>query len=188
MVCLGMLCRVPLADTNGRWAGHDALQTCPFPSLASCMQVYAASSSYIYWGVYNFQRWMSRFEQRWRVQRSAISIVNCRIPWADRDLNTYCAFGIFLKACVLQCLFALILKMLLYVYIHVMVCCSSNSVDIRVDMCLRVRDWQDRCVSISLQILLCLKPIVLAALWVLLSRFRFNKHYVMKLGLQTRWI
>ena len=33
MVCLGMLSRVPLADTNGRWAGHDALQTCPLPSF-----------------------------------------------------------------------------------------------------------------------------------------------------------
>ena len=33
MVCLGMLNRVPLADTNGRWAGHDALQTCPLPSF-----------------------------------------------------------------------------------------------------------------------------------------------------------
>ena len=53
---------------------------------------------------YNFQRWMSRFEQRWRAQRSAISIVNCRIPWTDRDLNAYCAFGISLKACLLQCL------------------------------------------------------------------------------------
>ena len=43
MVCLGMLSRVPLADTNGRWVGHDALQTCPLPSLTSCIQVYAAS-------------------------------------------------------------------------------------------------------------------------------------------------
>ena len=28
-----MLNRVPLADTNGRWAGHDVLQTCPLPSF-----------------------------------------------------------------------------------------------------------------------------------------------------------
>ena len=105
-----MLNRVPLADTNGWWAGHDALQACPLPSLTSCIQVYAVSFSDIYLGVYNFQRWMSRFEQRWRVQRSAISIVNCRFPWADRDLNTYCAFGISLKAYVLQCLFILILN------------------------------------------------------------------------------
>ena len=67
------------------------------------------------WRIYNFQWWMSRFERRWRAQRSAISIVNCRIPWADRDLNTYCAFGISLKAYVLQCLFILILNILLYV-------------------------------------------------------------------------
>ena len=53
---------------------------------------------------YNFQRRMSRLEQRWRAQRSVISIVNCRIPWTNRDLNVYCAFGLFLKACLLQCL------------------------------------------------------------------------------------
>ena len=53
---------------------------------------------------YNFQRRMSRLEQRWRAQRSVISIVNCRIPWTNRDLNVYCAFGTFLKACLLQCL------------------------------------------------------------------------------------
>ena len=53
---------------------------------------------------HNFQRRMSRLEQRWRAQRSVISIVNCRIPWTNRDLNVYCAFGILLKACLLQCL------------------------------------------------------------------------------------
>jgi hypothetical protein len=53
---------------------------------------------------HNFQRRMSRLEQRWRAQRSVISIVNCRIPWTNRDLNVYCAFGISLKACLLQCL------------------------------------------------------------------------------------
>ena len=53
---------------------------------------------------HNFQRRMSRLEQRWRAQRSVISIVNCRIPWTNRDLNVYCAFGIYLKACLLQCL------------------------------------------------------------------------------------
>ena len=40
----------------------------------------------------NFQRRMSRLEQRWRAQRSVISIVNCRIPWTNRDLNVHCAF------------------------------------------------------------------------------------------------
>ena len=53
---------------------------------------------------YNFQRWMSWLEHRWRAQRSAISILNCRIPWTNRNLNAYCAFGISLKACLLQCL------------------------------------------------------------------------------------
>jgi len=50
---------------------------------------------------------MSRLEQRWRAQRSVIIIVNCRIPWTNRDLNVYCAFGTSLKACLLQCLFSL---------------------------------------------------------------------------------
>ena len=54
--------------------------------------------------LHNFQRRMSRLEQRWRAQRSVISIVNCRIPWTNRDLNVYCAFGISLKARLLQCL------------------------------------------------------------------------------------
>ena len=57
--------------------------------------------------IHNFQRRMSRLEQRWRAQRSVISIVNCRIPWINRDLNVYCAFGICLKACLLQCLLIL---------------------------------------------------------------------------------
>ena len=55
---------------------------------------------------YNFQRRMSRLEQRWRAQRSVISNVNCRKPWINRDLNVYCAFGISLKACLLQCQYA----------------------------------------------------------------------------------
>ena len=50
----------------------------------------------------NFQRLMSRLEHWWRAQRSVISIVNCRIPWTNRVLNAYCAFGISLKACLLQ--------------------------------------------------------------------------------------
>ena len=57
---------------------------------------------------HNFQRWMSWLEHRWRAQRSAISILNCRIPWTNRNLNAYCAFGISLKACLLQCLCLLI--------------------------------------------------------------------------------
>ena len=78
-------------------------------SLLSMFVWYSVSSN-SFWVVfhslssYNFQRRMSRLEQRWRAQRSVISIVNCRIPWTNRDLNVYCAFGLFLKACLLQCL------------------------------------------------------------------------------------
>jgi len=47
---------------------------------------------------------MSRLKQRWRAQRSVINIVNCRIPRTNRTLNVHCAVGLFLAACLLQCL------------------------------------------------------------------------------------
>ena len=77
---------------------------------------------------HNFQRRMSRLEQGWRAQRSVISIVNCRIPWTNRDLNVYCAFGISLKARLLQCL--LIFMPLTYSNLLVLSCvrvCVSKS-------------------------------------------------------------
>ena len=46
---------------------------------------------------------MSRFRQRGRAQQSARCIVTCRIPGIDIYLNAICAFGILLKAGVLQC-------------------------------------------------------------------------------------
>ena len=49
---------------------------------------------------YNFQRWMSRFPQRWRTQRNAIRNANCKTSWIIKILNAHCAFGIFLKACL----------------------------------------------------------------------------------------
>ena len=54
MVCLGMLNRVPLADTNGRWAGHDVLQTCPLPSFIffACKFVPHLFDIYIYTHVF----------------------------------------------------------------------------------------------------------------------------------------
>jgi hypothetical protein len=66
---------------------------------------------------HNFQRLMSRLEQRWRAQRSVISIVNCRIPWTNRDLNVYCALGISLKACPLQ-------SLCWFIQAHCIVCVS----------------------------------------------------------------
>ena len=53
---------------------------------------------------HNFQHWMPWLGWRWRVQRSVISMLNSRISWIIRTLNTHCAFGVFLKACLLQCL------------------------------------------------------------------------------------
>ena len=50
---------------------------------------------------------MYRSEQRWRAQRSAISIVGCITLWADSDLNAHCAFSKSLEARLLQCLLSL---------------------------------------------------------------------------------
>ena len=55
MVCLGMLSRVPLADTNGRWDGHDALQACPFPSWLLAYKLMLDLLYIIYLKAYNFQ-------------------------------------------------------------------------------------------------------------------------------------
>ena len=63
----------------------------------------------------NFQRRMSRLDRQWRAQRSVINIVNCRIPWINRILNVYCAFGISLEACLLQC-----------TCIYSFLCCSTR--------------------------------------------------------------
>ena len=52
----------------------------------------------------NFQQGMSRLAYRGRAQQSVISIVNCKIPRITRILNVHCAFGVSLKACLLQCL------------------------------------------------------------------------------------
>ena len=101
-----MYIRVLHADARGWWVGPDEEHTCSFP-LPLHIASHLMQPSVIWQSpcaAHNFQRWMSRFEQRWRAQRSAISIVNCRIPWADRVLNTYCTFGISLKVCLLQCL------------------------------------------------------------------------------------
>ena len=114
------------AGVRGWCVGRDELHTCSFPlPLHTANQIDAA---YRQWqlpcAAHNFQRWMSRFEQRWRAQRSAISIVNCRIPWTDRDLNAYCAFGISLKACLLQCLFCVVSAAVAFKHAAVRFCAS----------------------------------------------------------------
>ena len=53
---------------------------------------------------YNFQRWMSRFPQRWRTQRNAIRNANCKTSWIIKILNAHCAFGIFPEAYLSECL------------------------------------------------------------------------------------
>ena len=155
--------------------------------LFFCMEVYVASSSYVNWGVYNFQRWMSRFEQRWRVQRSAISIVNCRIPWADRDLNTYCTFGISLKVYVLQCLLILILT-----------CCFAFEFILwfAVPHTLLTLVWMYVWGHAIDKIAVCRSAYKSFCVWSWLCsrhcgsccRNCVNINFVMKLDLQTRWI
>ena len=63
---------------------------------------------------YNLQRWMSRLEQRWRAQRSAISIVNCRIPWIDRNLNAYCTLGISWECACFSVIFIFVVVVTLF--------------------------------------------------------------------------
>ena len=76
--------------------------------LLNCLCFIGACCVCYNWLNHNFQRWMSRLGQRWRAQRSVITFVNCRIPWINRALNVFCAFGIYLKACLLWCLLGLI--------------------------------------------------------------------------------
>ena len=47
---------------------------------------------------------MSWLPHRWRTQRNAIRNANCRIQWIIKTLNASCASGIFLGACLLECL------------------------------------------------------------------------------------
>ena len=47
---------------------------------------------------------MSWLPHRWRTQRNAIRNANCRIQWIIKTLNAPCASGIFLGACLLECL------------------------------------------------------------------------------------
>ena len=47
-------------------------------------------------------RWMSWFEQRWRRQRSVMSIVNCMVQCTTWKLNAYSSFGLS-GVCVRMC-------------------------------------------------------------------------------------
>ena len=78
---------------------HELSTSTSFSALRDSSPVYLS---------YNLQWWMSWLEHWWRAQRSVISIVNCRIPWINRILNVFCAFGTFLRACLLQSLLLLI--------------------------------------------------------------------------------
>ena len=144
---------------NSRAAGQGGrLWACPRVWLSARLLVLSslspASGSYSYilseWistsFFYNFQRRMSRLEQRWRAQRSVISIVNCRIPWTNRDLNVHCAFGISLKACLLQCL------------LHLMPASNSTSCGLGTcaSLCVRVLcPWRIQCMGICLRCTTC---------------------------------
>ena len=81
----------------------SALLCCHKPLLLHCIVGFVPCLS-----SYNLQWWMSWLEHWWRAQRSVISIVNCRIPWINRILNVFCAFGKFLRACLLQSLLLLL--------------------------------------------------------------------------------
>lgn len=53
---------------------------------------------------------MSWLAHRWRTQRNAIRIVNCRFPWTIRFLNAYGAVGISPAARLFQCLLTIPIK------------------------------------------------------------------------------
>ena len=77
---------------------------------------------------HKIQRWMTRLCEPSRMQRSVKIYVNCRIPRTKRDLNIYCAFGISLKACLVQCQLVRVPIHLLLLIILIFVCdhvCAS---------------------------------------------------------------
>ena len=67
--------------------------------LSSCLTFFFNHDARLILKVsYNFWRWMSRLEQRWRTPLNAISVVNGRIPRIKRKLNAYCALRFFPKS------------------------------------------------------------------------------------------
>ena len=50
-----------------------------------------------------FQQRMSWLPQRWRTQRNAIRVANCKTPWIIKTLNAHCASGISPAACLSEC-------------------------------------------------------------------------------------
>lgn len=82
------------------------MHVCSLSSLVCCtFSMLVVWNSWSVGGSHTFHLWIFRFERRWRVQRSAISIVNCRIPWADENFSVYYGLGIFLRTCVFQWLY-----------------------------------------------------------------------------------
>ncbi len=183
----------PRVAQSVRWHFHGAslfLLPCMFYGISwwgdLCLLLVLAMLTY------NFQRWMSRFEWRWRAQRSAISIVNCRIPWTDRNLNAYCAFGKSLKACLLQCVCALSFQLYCQAWpTAVSVCVSSCVVFCPVlEHRLLWSIWLigsccDCQFSDDCFVLNCACCHCVLAYWGLNVCLSFR---CMKLGWQTRWI
>ena len=112
---------------EGRWT--EAVLPCCFVGATVCL-AHTALRLNLYLFVcaccmyHNFQRWMPRLEQRWRAQRSVIIFVNCRIPWINRALNVFCAFGLYLKACLRWCLYGLIQSATLNLMGSVLIVCQ----------------------------------------------------------------
>lgn len=110
-VLVGMCCYAASSHTfrdvsHGQAGCLLSACCCVWASLCLVNPLY----SFLFQGVnplchHNFQHWMSWLGWWWRVQQSVISMLNSRISWINRDLNAHCAFGVFLKACLLQRLF-----------------------------------------------------------------------------------
>ena len=146
------------------------------------LMLHFASCCYI--EILHFQRLMSRFEQRWRAQRSAISIVNCRIPWADSVLNTCCAFGTYLKVCLLQCSLHCFNNCLRSATVSF---CASKCVRLPV-LTLEACDWKIICVPVSLLMFHLLETFCAHCIVIIAFIICSTTHSYMKLGLQPRRI
>ena len=102
-----MLNRVPLADTNGRWAGHDALQTCPLPSF-----IFSHASLCRIFLIYllgSLQFSAMNVSVRATMKGAAKCNNHCELQNSVNQLTIErrSALGAFLRACLCQCLHTL---------------------------------------------------------------------------------
>ena len=95
---------VPL-NIHGCLAWLHWFFACSMPLASLCFACLQPQQHFKHLGhIYhrNFQHWMPWLGWWWRVQQNVISMLSSRISWINRNLIVHCAFGTFLKACLLQ--------------------------------------------------------------------------------------